>query len=109
MGAAAGVGGQPLSIQRLNMAHHLLCESSASVAKRYGLCLLGDMLCILLHLVITAYFFLKHLMAVLPTASGQYILMQSVWLGVHLVRLFLIVMPCSRASTEVGVMPYAPR
>lgn len=103
---------QPLSTQRLNMAHHLLCESAVSVAKRYGLSLLVDMLCLLLHLVITAYFFFKHLLMLPPinqTVSNYYILIQAIWLFVHLGRMLMIVLPCSRASAEVRKPSNTPR
>ncbi|KAJ1532316.1 hypothetical protein ONE63_000923 [Megalurothrips usitatus] len=95
-----------LSIQRLNMAHHLLCDATLSVGRRYGLSLLADMLCLLLHLVITAYFFLKYLL--LAKADSQadtqpaYTLMQAAWLAVHLGRMFILVLPCSRASAEAS-------
>ncbi|XP_034240979.1 gustatory receptor for sugar taste 43a-like [Thrips palmi] len=60
------------------------------------------MLCILLHLVITAYFFLKQLMNSHLINTTQYIVVQFLWLGVHLIRLLMIVLPCSRASAEAS-------
>ncbi|XP_052130981.1 gustatory receptor for sugar taste 43a-like isoform X2 [Frankliniella occidentalis] len=98
-GAAAGA---LVPIQRLNMAHHMLCELTFTIARRYGLSLLADMLCLLLHLVITAYFLLKHLISETVLVSGQYIVMQAVWLAAHLGRMLFIVLPCSRASAEAG-------
>ncbi|KAK3924407.1 Gustatory receptor for sugar taste 43a [Frankliniella fusca] len=98
----AGAVTQPVPIQRLNMAHHMLCESTFAIARRYGLSLLADMLCLLLHLVITAYFLLKHLISEPTVVSSQYIMMQAVWLAAHLGRMLFIVLPCSRASAEAG-------
>lgn len=72
------------------------------MSRRFGLGLLVDTVNLLLHFVITAYFFFS----MIEDARGAqhksfHVVLQLLWLGLHFSRIMLIVSPCSKAKAEV--------
>ncbi|XP_034232272.1 gustatory receptor for sugar taste 43a-like [Thrips palmi] len=92
----------PLPLWHLEQAHVLLCESSANVSQRYGPVLLLDMLNLMLHTVISAYFFSSVLMLSPRQLSNSepYVVLQFFWLLAHVSRMLLLVTYCSKAKDE---------
>lgn len=96
-------GSVHVSVRDLEAAHALLCDSSGNVSQRYGPVLLVDMLNLLLHSVISAYFFFSMLVIrpKLVPNSAPYVVLQFFWLLAHLGRMLLLVTYCSKAKSEV--------
>ena len=92
-----------MSVRRLHLAHHLLCEATIAAGQRYGLSLLCALLCLLLHMVTTAYFLLAHVLFERGglAFNSTSVLLQAAWVAAHLGRLLMIALPCSRVTAEV--------
>lgn len=65
------------------------------------------MLNLLLHFVVTAYFFFSVLVLETTDHSSlsyvSYVTMQAFWLAAHLSRIVMLVWPCSKAKHEASL------
>lgn len=87
----------------LKTAHALLCDSAVDVSRRFGFVLLVDMLNLLLHVVITAYFFISVLLLSSKelSKSKHFAVVQFLYMFADLSRMLLLVIYCSKAKNEV--------
>lgn len=99
-GRAIAAERQRARIARLATAFDMLCQSVDLVGRQYSLFLLCDMVGLLVRLVVTTYFIIGMVLEaqevrVFTTNVTMYLFVQTLWLLSHLVRIFVLVAPCS--------------
>ena len=90
-------------VQRLVQAHALLCRCAVLVTRRYGVVLPLDVLNVMLHLVILAYYVLTALLLdVRHQTDRLFFFVVSLLLGCLLGRLLQLVRACAASKEEVS-------
>ncbi|KAG6455319.1 hypothetical protein O3G_MSEX009161 [Manduca sexta] len=86
------------AIRRLAVLYGTLCEVVHSIDDSYGLPLIVIIISTLLHLIITPYFLIMEL--IVSTNRIHFLVLQFLWCGTHMLRMFVLVEPCHYTANE---------
>ncbi|XP_050667399.1 gustatory receptor for sugar taste 43a-like [Leptidea sinapis] len=86
------------AIRRLASLHGALCDVVNRIDSSYGLPLIIILISTLLHLIVTPYFFIMELM--ISTHRLHFMVLQFLWIAIHVLRMFVVVEPCHYTITE---------
>ncbi|XP_060806823.1 gustatory receptor for sugar taste 43a [Amyelois transitella] len=88
------------ALQRVAMIHSKLCDVIHHLEDSYSICLVIILVSTLFHLVITPYYAIFEINVRVFGNLSHFIILESMWYILHLLRLIVVVEPCRYTTVE---------